>query len=126
MIIDFHTHCFPEKIAERAIEKLSFSAGGLYPHTNGSLQSLKGLMAEQGVDKAVVLSIATNAHQQKSVNDFAAFINDNQSIFAFGSVYPYSENVNEELERIKALGLKGIKFHPDYHSFSSRLLRIRT
>ncbi|MBR2042748.1 MAG: amidohydrolase [Clostridia bacterium] len=118
MIIDFHTHCFPEKIAERAIEKLSFSAGGLYPHTNGSLQSLKGLMAEQGVDKAVVLSIATNAHQQKSVNDFAAFINDNQSIFAFGSVYPYSENVNEELERIKALGLKGIKFHPDYQGFN--------
>ena len=37
MLIDFHTHCFPEKIAERAIEKLSLASGGLKPHTNGTL-----------------------------------------------------------------------------------------
>lgn len=118
MLIDFHTHCFPEKIAGKAIEKLAFASGGLIPHTDGTLSGLKALMKEQGVDKSVVLSIATNARQQTSVNDFAALVNKNSDIFAFGSVFPYSENVMEELERIKELGLKGVKFHPDYQGFN--------
>lgn len=118
MVIDFHTHCFPDKIAGKAVEKLSFASGGLFPHTDGTLSGLKNLMKSQGVDKAVVLSIATNAHQQESVNNFASSINNNNDIFAFGSVFPYSENVIEELERIKELGLKGVKFHPDYQGFN--------
>lgn len=118
MLIDFHTHCFPDKIAHKAIEKLSFASGGLMPNTEGTLSSLKESMKEQGVDKSVVLSIATNAHQQSSVNDYAAAINNNSDIFAFGSVFPYSENIIEELERIKELGLVGVKLHPDYQGFN--------
>ena len=118
MLIDFHTHAFPEKIAEKAIEKLSFASGGLTPHTNGTFFDLKRLFRESGIDKAVVLSIATNANQQKNVNDFAASINDGENIFAFGSVFPDAPDALEELERIKHLGLKGIKLHPDYQGFS--------
>ena len=40
MIIDFHTHAFPEKIAGRAIEKLSFTSGGLIPQTDGTIDSI--------------------------------------------------------------------------------------
>lgn len=118
MLIDFHTHAFPDKIAEKAMEKLSFASGGLTPNTNGSFFDLKRLFKESGIDKAVVLSIATNAHQQKNVNDFAASINDNKEIFAFGSVFPDAPDALEELERIKWLGLKGVKLHPDYQGFS--------
>lgn len=117
MLIDFHTHAFPDKIAEKAIEKLSFVSGGLTPYTNGTFMDLKRLFEQCGVDKGVVLSIATNAGQQKSVNDFAAAMNDGQSIFAFGSVFPDAPDVLYELERIKALGLKGVKLHPDYQRF---------
>ena len=118
MLIDFHTHCFPEKIAQKAVEKLSFASGGLKNHTDGTLGGLKRLMGESGVDKAVVLNIATNAHQQKSVNDFAAAINDGEKIISFGSVFPDSEDALYELDRIKDLGLKGVKLHPDYQGFS--------
>ena len=31
MVIDFHTHCFPENLAPKAIEKLSRVGGGLMP-----------------------------------------------------------------------------------------------
>ena len=65
MLIDFHTHAFPEKIAERAIEKLSFASGGLTPHTNGTFFDLKQLFKASKIDKAVVLSIATNAATPK-------------------------------------------------------------
>lgn len=117
MLIDFHTHAFPDKIAEKAIEKLSYVSGGLTPYTNGTFFDLKRLFKQCGVDKGVVLSIATNATQQKSVNDFAALMNEEQNIFAFGSVFPFAPDALYELERIKALGLKGVKLHPDYQHF---------
>lgn len=118
MLIDFHTHAFPEKIAERAIDNLSFKSGGLTPYTDGTVSGLEASMAKGRVGACVVLNIATNAHQQHSVNDFAASINNNKTIFSFGSVFHGSEDALEELERIKALGLKGVKLHPDYQGFS--------
>ncbi len=118
MLIDFHTHAFPESIAQKAIEKLSYASGGLTPNTNGTFFDLKRLLKESGIDKAVVLSIATNAKQQTNVNNFAASINDGKDIFAFGSVFPDAPDALEELERIKSLGLKGVKLHPDYQGFS--------
>lgn len=119
MLIDFHTHCFPDKIASRAVDKLSFASGGLEPHTDGTLLDLKKYMSINKVDISVVLNIATNASQQQNVNDFAAAVNENEDIVSFGSVYPWADDVFSELERIKALGLKGIKLHPDYQGFSA-------
>lgn len=115
MIIDFHTHCFPEKIAEKAMEKLS-STSGLKPFTDGTADGLKALMKHDGVDISVVLGIATNAAQQTSVNNFAKSIED-AVVIPFGSVYPTAENAVSELERIHSLGLKGVKFHPEYQNF---------
>ncbi len=116
MTIDFHTHSFPEKIADRAIKKLSFASGGLINNTDGTISDLKRLMREQDVDISVVLNIATNPTQQKNVNDFAKSIN-NDNIVSFGSVHPNAPDVLSELERIKDMGLKGVKLHPDYQGF---------
>ena len=125
MVIDFHTHCFPDKIADKAIAKLAYASGGLQPYTDGTLGGLRQSMAKDGVDLSVVMSIATNAHQQTSVNDFAAAINNGTDIIAFGSVYPHSEDAFDELERIKALGLKGVKLHPDYQGFAVDDLKMK-
>ncbi len=119
MLIDFHTHCFPDSVAAKAIPKLSFASGGLKPGTDGTVNGLLESMKKHSVDVSVVLSIATNAHQQKSVNDFAAATNNKQDLFAFGSVYPFADDALEELDRIKALGLLGVKLHPDYQGFDA-------
>ena len=116
MIIDFHTHCFPEKIAKNTIEKLSFVSGGLIPQTDGTKESLLYLMHKDGVEKSVALSIATNANQQTNVNDFAISLKS-EKIIPFGSVFPFSDDWESELERLKENGIKGIKLHPDYHQF---------
>lgn len=118
MLIDFHTHCFPDALATKAVEKLSFASGGLENYTDGTVSGLKSRMESEGVNASVVLNIATNAHQQQKVNDFAASINNEKDIFSFGSVFPSSPDALHELERIKALGLKGVKLHPDYQGFS--------
>ena len=125
MVIDFHTHCFPDKIAQKAIQKLAYASGGLEPYTDGTVDGLRRSMKPSGVDLSVVLSIATNAHQQQSVNDFAAAINNGEDIVAFGSVYPHSEDAFDELERIKALGLRGVKLHPDYQGFAVDDLKMK-
>ncbi|MBQ9737590.1 MAG: amidohydrolase family protein [Clostridia bacterium] len=117
MIIDFHTHAFPEKIAPRAMEKLAFASGGLVPQTDGTFDGLKQKMLDDQIDISVVLGIATNPLQQKNVNDFAAKINSDPSFVAFGSVHPDAKDALCELERIKSLGLKGVKFHPEYQNF---------
>ena len=118
MVIDFHTHCFPDHLADYAINHVSKTGGGLMPYTDGTLAGLRKKMADDGIDAAVVLNIATNATQQRKVNDFAASINNEKDIFSFGSVYPDAPDALEELERIKEMGLKGVKFHPEYQQFA--------
>ena len=109
MLIDFHTHAFPDKIANREVAGLSFDSGGLVPQTDGGVNSLKAEMKKDKVDISVVLGIATKPAQQKNVNDFAAEINKQDCFVGFGSVHPDADDVLDELDRIKALGLKGVK-----------------
>jgi len=116
MLIDFHTHCFPHKIAARAMESLS-NESALVPPLNGTLEELQRGMDEGNVKLSVVLGIATNPHQQAAVNNYAAELNNNPNLVAFGSVHPQSEDVMDELERIKDMGLKGVKLHPEYQNF---------
>ncbi|MCQ2506943.1 MAG: amidohydrolase family protein [Lachnospiraceae bacterium] len=117
MIIDFHTHCFPDRLADKTINKLSKGAGGLVPYHNGTLSDLKRLNKESEVSLSVVLNIATNAKQMHNVNNFAIEINKEEGICAFGSVHPDAPDVLDELDRIKENGLKGVKFHPDFQGF---------
>lgn len=117
MLIDFHTHAFPDKIAKGAVEKLSHASTGLMPQTDGSVASLKKELRADGVDRAVVLSIATNAHQMRKVNDFAISLLEDPMLIPFGSVHPEAEDALEELERLKEAGIRGIKLHPQYQGF---------
>lgn len=116
MTIDFHTHAFPDKLADAAISSLG-ACSGLEPYCDGTVSSLRRCAAEDGVDICVVLNIATNEKQQQKVNDFAASINNTEGIVSFGSVYPLAASAIYELDRIKDMGLKGIKLHPDYQLF---------
>ena len=125
MLIDFHTHAFPERIAPMAMGKLSYDSGGLIPQTEGTLVSLNEQLKLDGVDIAVVLSIATNPSQQSKVNDFAISINHEPNRFAFGSVHPDAPDALEELERLSLAGIKGVKFHPEYQHFYADEERMR-
>ncbi len=117
MLIDFHVHAFPDKVAEKAIPVLSQCSGGVVPSYDGKIDSLKSHMRKNGVDYAVVLNIATNPHQQKKVNDFAISLLGDEMLIPFGSVHPDSIDAISELERLAAAGIKGIKLHPDYQNF---------
>lgn len=116
MKIDFHTHAFPDKIADRAIASLS-EKGGISPYADGKVSELLQIMDKDGVDISVVLNIATKPEQETNVNNFAISLLDNPRLVPFGSVYPGSETSLSEVERLHTAGIKGIKFHPEYQWF---------
>ena len=106
---------FAEKIAARAIGQIAGKAD-LIPETDGTAEGLRRRLQEWGVDKGVVLPIATKPTQQTIINDWAAQQQD-ETLYCYGSVHPDAPDVLEELERIRQLGLHGIKLHPDYQGF---------
>ncbi len=117
MVIDFHTHCFPDTLAPRAIASLTAGAEpfGFVPHTDGTAASAEAMLRAAGIDRGVVCNIATNAHQQRKVNDFAIATNARRGMLtALGSVHPDSDCIEAELDRIAAAGIRGIKLHPDF------------
>jgi len=116
MIIDFHTHCFAESIYEKAMSSLVELSGGYVPTHNGSLKGLLDSMDNCGVDISVVHSIATKAKQTKIINDWVISI-QSERIIPFGTIHPDFDDWEREIERLKASGIKGIKFHPDYQGF---------
>ena len=116
MLIDFHAHAFLDKLAAGAISSLVAHAH-LKPFTDGTVQGVKKLMADQGVDRFVVLNIAVSPRTEHHVNDFAISLLKEKEIIPFGSVHPDSENAFQELDRLKSAGIKGIKFHNEYQNF---------
>lgn len=133
MIIDFHTHIFPDKIADRVIATLEngitndrFEGKAVI---RGTLDALRQSMKDNGIDYSVVMPIATTVTQSESINKFAKIVNETEGLFSFGSLHPMQEDWEDVLYDIKEKGLKGIKLHPEYQQFyidspeSLRLLR---
>lgn len=113
MIVDFHCHVFPDKIAEKALGALSES-GGESPVLNGTVADLLHSMKESGVTHSVILPVATKPSQVVSINDFAVSHHQKNGLISFGGIHPLYEGWEEELRRLKAAGIRGIKLHPDY------------
>lgn len=112
---DTHIHFFPDKLAGKALPRLR-EISRCQTHSDGTRGGTLENFRQWGCSGGMALHIATNAHQQTSVNNFAAE-SQGDGIYGFGSVFPYAENALEELRRIKELGLYGVKLHPDYQEF---------
>lgn len=117
MIIDFHTHCFPDSLAPRAMEQLKINASraNLTAHTDGTADDLIRSMKENGIDFSVVCNIATNPRQMRKVNDFAiSLLSTHPRLIPLGSLHPEGEDLEGEAARLVEAGIKGVKIHPDY------------
>ncbi len=118
MIIDMHTHIFPDKISAAVVDKLS-RISHTPAFTDGTLNGLKKSMDAAQIDFAVILPVATTTSQVEKINSSAAALNEkffDDGIFSFGCIHPDFTNFREELSRVKNFGLKGIKIHPVYQA----------
>lgn len=123
MLIDFHTHIFPEKIAARTLDVLVDGVrreqGEEYVRTHtlkfsdGTRSGLLRQMHENGVDRSVCLPIVTKPSQTESINRYAEGIRSAR-LLSFGSLYPTQPDWESVLENLAERGFRGIKLHPQF------------
>ena len=117
MIIDFHTHFFPEKLAGIAMAKLN-ATSSVPSNVCATKAAILKMMDECGIDKSVALHIATKEKQHNNVLNFAKECNS-ERIISFGSVVPTAPSALEYLQKIADAKLKGIKLHPPMQFFDA-------
>ncbi len=129
MIVDIHTHIFPDELAARTVGKLR-AMSHTFAFTDGTADALRRSMARAGVDAALVLPVATNPKQVPHVNDASIALNDRGAetgVYSFGCMHPDFPDWRAELARLSEAGVRGIKLHPTYQGVDfddARYLRL--
>ena len=117
-IIDFHTHIFPDRIAEKTVGYLAKKAN-IPPYSDGTENGLIKSMERAEAAVAIALPAMTRPDQFDSINGFAEQINDKyknaeRRIISFGGIHPSCEDIDGKMKELAIRGFKGVKLHPDY------------
>ena len=113
VITDFHTHTFPDAIAQRAIAGMQANSHAA-AFNSGTQDGLLASMDAAGIGRSVVLPVATNPLKISSMNDKLLSQKKSQRVVNFGAMHPQAENWKQELNRLASAGVPGIKLHPQY------------
>lgn len=116
--IDIHTHIYPSAIADRAAKSIRdfyrLDGEGM----DGTVDMLLKQGASVGITKYLILPVAVKPEQVPSINNYIQSQTLEHNCFlGFGTVHADMEDIVAESERIAAMGLKGIKIHPDCQRF---------
>jgi predicted TIM-barrel fold metal-dependent hydrolase len=127
MVIDFHTHAFPQAIAARAMTSLLEEGKEIYtPVHDGTLAGLLKNMDDWNIDISIVQPVLTKPSQMQKINERARII-CSERIISFGAIDPHADDYKSQIDFVVSLGLKGLKFHAEYQNFSiddKRMLKI--
>jgi predicted TIM-barrel fold metal-dependent hydrolase len=115
MIIDVHTHIYPERTAARTLDAIQDRAG-IRAYTDGTIAGLLSSMSEAGIDLAIVSSVATRPEQVEAMNQWLREI-CRPPVQRFAAMHPGLVVTPDLVSTIKAQGFKGFKVHPDYQGF---------
>lgn len=120
VIIDAHTHIYPDLVAKKAIRTvISNLDGRLNAYTAGTLDSLMDSMDDAGVDISIILPVATNpGHGNGILQWIKKLAPISPRIIFFGSVHPEDPDHRNCIGQMKEFGLQGLKFHPGYQGFA--------
>lgn len=117
-IIDFHAHIFPDRIAEKAVEAIG-NYYGVKMRRSGTVDGLLESGGAIGVGRYVVHSSATTVEQVHAINDYVYGVQSSHpELIGFATLHPGIPDIGREVDRITAMGLKGIKLHPEFQHFS--------
>jgi hypothetical protein len=114
MIIDIHTHAWPEKISGKARENLE-SSFKVKLVGEPTLDTLLKFMDKNNIDISVICAVATKPEQVPSINDWLFSVRSKR-IKVFCALHPDYPLWKEELKRIKDKG-DGIKLQPEFQNF---------
>ncbi len=120
MLIDFHTHIFPDKIANSTIGVLQSNSNHT-AYSNGTVDGLINAMQKANADISIALPVLTKPSQFDSVTNFAIevnarFKNESRRIISFAGMHPRCDDIDGKMKHLKELGFIGVKIHPDYQN----------
>ena len=129
MVIDSHTHIFPDPVAQKAIPELAALIKAR-PAMDGTVNGLLESMENGDIDISIVLPIVTHPHQFDSILRFAVHLNETYSagrrrIHSLASVHPLEPAFAEQLRLIRREGFTGIKIHPPYQGVELNDIRYK-
>lgn len=114
-IVDVHAHAFDEKIAVKATQNLH-KYYGIAPIADGRLVHLLKSAEMNSVDKLILCATATKPTQVEMINTYVSTLVSEHTL-CLGTLHPDYENIDDELKRMKELGLLGLKLHPIFQEF---------
>ncbi len=112
-ILDFHTHIYPDEVAKKAIARLA--KGSLQPLTGCTAAEAAVCARQAGVTCSVCLPVATKPGQVAQINRFSAETNARyDNLCCFAGIFPGAADMEAQIRTAAALGLPGIKVHPQF------------
>jgi len=100
MIIDFHTHVFPDELAAKALSALLSNIEDLYtPVNNGTVSGLLKNMDDWNIDISVAQPVITKPSQVKKTNEWVKSICSDR-IIGFGGIYPHTDDYKRDIDFI--------------------------
>ena len=119
-IINTHAHIYPEKIAKKATDAIGAFYDIKMEMPEGTAERIIEDGKTIGVSRYVVHSVATTAHQVRSINEFIKReVEQYPQFIGFITLHPdlTEEEVKSEIDWALENGFKGIKLHPDFQKF---------
>ncbi len=119
MIIDAHTHIYPDIVAGKALRTvIGNTKGRLKACTDGTFGGLMASMDAAGIDLSVVLTVATSPGQGSGILQWIKeLVPTSPRMRFFGSVHPGDSDYRECIREMAEFGIPGLKFHPAYQDF---------
>ncbi len=120
-IIDAHAHIYPEKIAAKATDTIGVFYDIRMQMPAGTAERLLEVGGKAGICRYVVHSVATTAHQVRSINEFIK--RECEAHPEFIGFITLHQDLSEkeifaEVEWAIQNGMRGIKLHPDFQKFN--------
>jgi hypothetical protein len=112
VIVDLHTHVWPDAIAGRA---LAASGLDLHVYGDGTVAGLSAVMDAAGVDRAVCLAVANTPDRVDAANRFAGGL-DRSRFVGFGSAHA-GVAPEDLVASLRRHGLRGVKVHPLFQGY---------
>jgi len=132
MVIDFHSHNFPAKLAPRALEVMcgklaemdALGFGELRPVGDGTIETQLRDMDRAGVDICVNCPVCTRPENFGAILRRAVAVRGGSEgeaatrrIVQLGSAHPEDPDFAAHIRQLKENGIPGIKLHPNYQGF---------
>ena len=116
LIIDTHTHIFPDSYAAAVLQSTA-KMFNVPTFGKATAADLLEKMDADGISFAVIHMVSPTPSGVSDTNTW--LIRHRQKRFIkFGTLHPLYKNCDDEIKRLKDGGVKGVKFQPDVQQFT--------